>query len=63
MTRTEQKEMMSLLMDYAHKMKGKDSDEFDVLRKREKDDEDFDSKARDKLTELYVKYVPERYRI
>lgn len=50
-------------MDYAHKMKGKDADEFDVLRKREKDDEDFDSKARTKLTELYEKYVPERYRI
>ena len=62
MTRSEQSEMISLLMDYAHKMKGKDSDEFDMLRKRHKDDEDFDSIARAKLTELFVKYVPERFR-
>jgi hypothetical protein len=43
-------------------MKGKDYDEFEVLRKRDRDDEDFDSISRNKLTELFVKYVPDRFR-
>ncbi len=54
--------MVETLREYSHKMRGKDSDEFDVLRKRDKDDEDFDSNSRNKLTELFVKYVPERFR-
>ncbi|TAK50743.1 MAG: hypothetical protein EPO24_16435 [Bacteroidetes bacterium] len=62
MTHSEQNEIMQLLSDYSHKMKGKDSDEFDVLRKRHKDDEDFDSNSRARLMDLFVKYVPERFR-
>jgi len=62
MTKTEQHEMISLLKEYAHKMRGRDSDEFDMMRKRDLDDEDLDEITRRRLTELYNQYVPERYR-
>jgi len=62
MTKSEQHNMVQLLMDYSHKMRGADFDDFDMLRKRDRDDEDFDSISRSKLTELLIKYVPERLR-
>lgn len=62
MTKNEQHSMVESLREYSHKMKGKDYDEFEVLRKRDRDDEDFDSISRNKLTELFVKYVPDRFR-
>ncbi len=54
--------MIQLLMDYSHKMKGKDADDLDMFRKRDKDDEDLDTLSRKRLTELFEKYVPERFR-
>ena len=62
MTRVEQHKMIDALGDYVHKMRGTDLDEFDMLRKRDRDDEDLDVLGRARLTELYVKYVPERLR-
>lgn len=62
MTRIEQHKMIELLKDYAHKMRGKDSDDFEMLRKRDHDDEDLDAISRRRLNELYEKYVPERLR-
>jgi hypothetical protein len=62
MTRVEQHEIVETLRDYIHKMHGSDLDDFEMLRKRDRDDEDLDLLSRRQLTELYVKYVPERLR-
>ncbi len=62
MTKTEQHKIVELLGDYMHKMRGRDMDDFDMLRKRDRDDEDLDQLSRMRLSELYVEYVPERLR-
>lgn len=62
MTRIEQRQMVETLMDYVHKMQGMDMDDFEMLRKRDRDDEDLDTLSRRRLTELFVKYVPARFR-
>ena len=62
MTRIEQHKMVETLMDYVHKMHGIDLDDFEMLRKRDRDDEDFDILARRRLSELFIKYVPSRFR-
>lgn len=62
MTRTEQHKIIDALRDYVHKMNGRDLDDFEMLRKRDRDDEDLDAISLRQLTELYVKYVPERLR-
>jgi hypothetical protein len=62
MTRVEQHKMIELLRDYAQKMKGRDLDEFEMMRKRDRDDEELDEMTRRRLSELYARYVPERFR-
>lgn len=62
MTRVEQRKIILALSDYAHQMRGQDLDDFDMMQKRDRDDEDLDVLSRRRLTELYVKYVPERLR-
>ena len=62
MTRVEQHRMVDVLKDYMHKMHGRDLDEFEMLRKRDRDDEDLDDPSRRRLSELYVQYVPARLR-
>ena len=62
MTRVEQHKMIDTLNDYMHKMKGRDLDEFEMMRKRDRDDEELDILSVHKLSELYVTYVPERLR-
>ena len=49
-------------MDYLHKMQGSDLDDFEMMRKRDRDDEELDLLSRRRLTELYIKYVPARFR-
>lgn len=63
MTRVEQHKIVELLQDYVHKMKGRDLDDFEMMRKRDRDDEELDALARQRLTELYVTYVPARFRL
>jgi hypothetical protein len=63
MTIIEQHKVVKLLSEYAHKMRGKDLDEFEMMRKRDKDDEELDDLRRKRLLDLYERYVPERYRI
>jgi len=53
--------MIELLRDYSHKMRGNDLDEFEMMRKRDKDDEDLDEITRKRLFALLAKYVPERF--
>jgi len=54
--------LIETLNDYMHKMSGFDLDEFEMMRKRDRDDEDLDALTRHRLTELHLKYVPERLR-
>ncbi len=54
--------MVETLKDYMHKMRGRDLDEFEMMRKRDRDDEDLDALTRHRLTELYNLYIPERLR-
>jgi hypothetical protein len=62
MTSLEQHKIIETLLEYAHKMRGKDVDEYEMMRKRDRDDEELDEITKRKLSELYVKYVPERFR-
>ncbi len=62
MTKTEQHEIIEMLRDYVHKMSGRDLDEFEMMRKRDRDDEDLDEMTRRRLSAIYVQYVPERLR-
>jgi len=62
MTRAEQHSIVETLRDCVHKMGGRDLEEFEMMRKRDRDDEDLDVITRRRLSELYVKYVPERLR-
>ena len=54
--------MIELLREYSHKMRGREIDDYEMMRKRDRDDEDLDEITRRKLSELYIKYVPERFR-
>ena len=62
MTRVEQHKIIETLYEYSHKMRGKDMDDFEMFRKRDRDDEELDAIRRKKLLELFERYVPERYR-
>jgi hypothetical protein len=62
MTSLEQHKIIKTLDEYTHQMRGKELDEFEMMRKRDRDDEELDEITRRKLMELYVKYVPERFR-
>ena len=62
MTSTEQHNIIKTLADYAHKLRGKEADEFEMMQKRDRDDEELDELSRRRLLEFYVKYVPERFR-
>ena len=62
MTRIEQHKIIETLRDYTHKMRGRDLDDFEMMRKRDRDDEDLDEITRKKLSEMVVKYIPERFR-
>ena len=62
MTRVEQHKIIEALREYEYRMKGRDTYDFDMFRKRDRDDEELDEPSRKRLMELYEKYVPERFR-
>lgn len=62
MTRVEQHKMIENLRDYSPQMQPRDCDEFEMMWKRDRDDEELDSLTRQRLNELYIKYVPEQFR-
>ena len=62
MTKVVQHEIVEILRDYLHKMHGNDLDDYEMMRKRDRDDEDLDVLSRRRLSEIYVKFVPERLR-
>lgn len=57
MTRSEQQRLIRELQSYAARMTREDADAFDMLRKREKDDEELDAVAIQKLETLHQRYV------
>jgi hypothetical protein len=57
MTRTEQHKLIQELREFSSKMKGSDLRDFEMLLKRDKDDEDLDAAAIRKLEELHARYV------
>ncbi len=60
MSYVEQHKMVEELKDYAHRMKGRDVYDFDMLLKRDKDDEMLDSLSFKRLQELYETYAGKR---
>jgi len=60
MTRVEQHKMITELRDFASKMNRYDQDDFSMMVKRDKDDEDLDLVAERKLIALHNKYIGER---
>jgi len=60
MTHAEQHRMIQELKEFVHKMSGRDEMDFDMLRKRDDDDEDLDSLSLKRLQELYERYVLQR---
>ncbi len=57
MSYVEQHKMIEDLKDHAHRMKGRDEYDFDMLLKRDKDDETIDSLSFKRLQQLYETYV------
>jgi len=56
----EQKEIISELTYYETKMNRDDYDLFQMFKRRQKDDEDFDKESFGKLKDLYDKYVTKK---
>ena len=57
MSYVEQHKMIEELKDYAHRIKGRDEYDFDMLLKRDKDDETLDSLSFKRLQQLFETYV------
>ncbi len=57
MTRSEQQKMLQDLRYYARQMSGDDLEAFEMLLKRDRDDEDLDGLSEKKLTELHERYA------
>jgi len=58
MTFEDQKRMVQELTRCMSKMNAEEKRAFDMMVKRQKDDEDFDELTRQQLTKLYEKYFP-----
>lgn len=57
MTKSEQHRLIEELRDYARKMTRAEQYDFEMFSKRDKDDEDLDTLARQKLEQLHGKYI------
>lgn len=62
MTKVEQRKMIETLREYSHKLRGREADDFEMMRKRDRDDEELDRMSVLRLREMFEKYVPERFR-
>lgn len=60
MTKSEQQRMIRDLQGFERKMSRPEFDTFAMLRKRDKDDEDFDALAVRTLEEMHAKFLPAR---
>ena len=57
MTSVEQHKLIAQLCDVMVKMTAKEREEFEMYRKRDKDDEDLDLFSKKRALELFEKYV------
>ncbi len=62
MTHTDQHKILGELRDYSHKMSRYDQTLFEMLVKRDRDDEDLDGGSIKQMMTLYEMYVPVRLR-
>ena len=62
MTRAEQHKMITELREYEVRMNRDDEEDFAMLVRRDKDDEDLDRIAERRLVDLYTRYVEQRRR-
>jgi len=62
MTRAEQHKMITELREYEVRMNRDDEEDFAMLVRRDKDDEDLDRIAERRLVDLYARYVEQRRR-
>jgi hypothetical protein len=60
MSYRDQKKYVETLRRYERKMKGKDAEDFKMISKRHKDDEDLNKETFQRLKELYEKYYVNR---
>jgi hypothetical protein len=61
-THAEQKRLIRELKDFEWKLNRDDSDEFRIMVRRDKDDEDLDERAMKRLEALHAHYVTYRRR-
>jgi hypothetical protein len=57
MTHVEQKNTIAALRDYESKMSRDEQETFRMYVKRNKDDEDLDDMAKNRLLQMYEKYI------
>ncbi len=62
MKRDEQHKMVQAVREHTGKMTQKEKDEFAVLLKRDRDDEDLEAESLQRLISLHRKYVEKRTR-
>ena len=62
MTKSEQHRMILDLSYHSRSMNGNDRYEFEMIQKRDKDDEDLDSVAQRTLEKLAGRYLPKKSR-
>jgi hypothetical protein len=62
MTRAEQRRMIQELRDYVHRMTRTEEEEFTLMLRRDKDDEDLDLIRQRRLTEMHTRLVVNRRR-
>lgn len=56
MSSTEQKKYFEVLKKYERKFNSKELEDYKILLRRHKDDEDLDRHSMERLKELYIKY-------
>ncbi len=62
MTHAEQHRMILELKEFAHRMSGREREEFEMYEKRDRDDEDLDEISRKRLLQMTEQYVRRRPR-
>ena len=62
MTHAEQHRMILELKEFAHRMPGRERDEFEMFLKRDRDDEDLDEISRKRLVQMAETYIRRRPR-
>jgi hypothetical protein len=62
MTHAEQHRLILELMEFSHRMPGREREEFEMFVKRDRDDEDIDELSRKRLVKMAETYIRRRPR-